>query len=131
MELSGGPGWPDDPDWLSSQDWHPDGYAPTPGLRLLLDIGGESSPDLFGVVSYAVVFVYTLGLVSAVLDTIDPMLFLNGREQLGIATGFHDGDIALLALAQGPLGRAGRHKSSANLQPFFRLASGWSGTLAG
>ncbi len=54
-------------------------------------------------VSYAVVFTYAIGLVSAALEFAGPTLLMPGIEQLGIAVGFHDGDIAAL----GVLGGAG------------------------
>ena len=107
LELSGGQGFPDDPDWLFKQDWHPGGYAPTSGLRSLLSIAA-SSDDHFEIVSYAVVLAYSLGLVSAMLDTTDPSQVLRGADQLGIAVGFHDGDIALL----GVLSASGLDRSS-------------------
>jgi hypothetical protein len=97
LELTGGPGFPDDPEWLFKQDWHPGGHAPTPGLRSLLAIGAASD-DAFAVVSYAVVFTYTIGLVSAALEVAGPALLMPGIEQLGIAVGFHDGDIAALGV---------------------------------
>lgn len=107
LELSGGPGFPDDPDWLFKQDWYPGGYAPTPGLRSLPRIAA-SSEDHFGLVSYAFVLVYSLGLVAAALDATDPPRVLRGADQLGIAVGFHDGDIAQL----GVLTASGLNRSS-------------------
>jgi hypothetical protein len=107
LELSGGPGFPDDPDWLFTQDWYPGGYAPTPGLRSLLSIAA-SSEDHFKLVRYAIVLTYSLGLVAAALDAIDPSQVLRGADQLGIAVGFHDGDIAQL----GVLSASGLDRSS-------------------
>ncbi|HUR17314.1 MAG TPA: hypothetical protein VMZ51_00060 [Acidimicrobiales bacterium] len=97
LKLSGGRGFPHDPDWLFKQDWYPGGYAPTPGLGSLLGIAA-SSQDHFGLVSYAFVLTYSLGLVAAALDATDPSQVLQGADQVGIAVGFHDGDIAQLGV---------------------------------
>lgn len=109
LEINGGPGFPDDPEWLYRQDWCPEGYAPTPGLRSLLRIGdGRHNRDEDGLVSYGIVFVYALGLVMAAIETTDPTLLLGGRVRLGIAMGFHDGDIARLGvLTSAGLDRSG------------------------
>lgn len=96
VEVSGGPGFPHDPDWLFKQDWYPRGYAPTPGLRSLLAIGYASGH--FELVSHPVVLVYTISMVLDFLDAVDPRLVLDGRDQLGVAAGFHDGDIAQLGV---------------------------------
>ncbi|MDP9420227.1 MAG: hypothetical protein M3P53_08795 [Actinomycetota bacterium] len=98
IQLSGGPGFPEDPQWLFTQDWYTPGYAPTPGLASLLPLAGPAGPDLYWLVSYAVVFAYTLGLVATTLDGLDRHVVLGQRPQLGVAAGFHDGDIALVGV---------------------------------
>ncbi|PLS75760.1 MAG: hypothetical protein CYG61_05495 [Actinobacteria bacterium] len=100
IQLSGGPGFPEDPQWLFKQDWYTPGYAPTPGLASLLALAAPAGPDLYWLVSYAVVFAYTLGLVGTTLDRLDPQALLGQRSQVGVAAGFHDGDIALVGVLE-------------------------------
>lgn len=95
IQLSGGTGFPEDPQWLFNQDWYTPGYAPTPGLASLLPLAAPAGPDLYWLVSYAVVFAYTLGLVATTVDGLDPRVLLGERSEVGVAAGFHDGDIAL------------------------------------
>lgn len=97
LAASGGAGFPDE-GWLSKLPWDAAGYAPTPGLRSLLPLAATADEDLRWLVGYAVVFAYTLGLTAAVLDSVDAASLLGDRKRLGIAAGFHDGDIALVGV---------------------------------
>ena len=98
LEVSGGPGFFDDPDWLDKQSWYPGGYAPTAGLRSLLPIGESGGEAVSEVVSYAIVFTYAVGLVLTALEEADLGQIILGRPKLGVAAGFHDGDIARLGV---------------------------------
>lgn len=95
--VSGGPGFPD-PDWLAGRDWEPPGYAPAPGLRSLLPLAVAGGPEVTELVRSAVVLTYALGLTAAALDAVDPALVLAGRPALGVATGFSDGNVALVGI---------------------------------
>ncbi len=101
LQLSGGPGYPDDDEWPFKQNWRADGYAPTPGLRSLLQIGATGGDTVFGVVSYAIVFTYVVGLVTTALDDADPPVIRPEWPRLAIAAGFHDGDTAELGVLTG------------------------------
>ncbi len=98
LEISGGPGFFDDPNWLDKQSWYPGGYAPTPGLRSLLPIGESAGAAVSEVVSYAIVFAYAVGLVITVFEEANPVTILGDRPSFGVAAGFHDGDIARLGV---------------------------------
>lgn len=92
LAVSGGPGYPN-PDWLDDQTWYPGGYAPTPGLRSILPIAASGGSEIFSLASYVVVFSYVLGLVVTALGQVDRTRVLRRWARLGIAAGFHDGDI--------------------------------------
>jgi hypothetical protein len=95
--VTGGPDFPD-PEWLFNQDWEPDEYAPTPGLRSIIPLAESFDPDTQWLVSYAIVFAYVLALASGVCESPNRLQILGTHSRLAIAAGHHDGDIALMGV---------------------------------
>lgn len=95
--VTGAPGFPD-PDWLKGRNWEPPGYAPTTGLRSLLPLAFAGGPEVRGLVASAVVLAYGLGFTAAVVDAVDRAKLLAGRPELAVATGFADGNVALVGV---------------------------------
>lgn len=96
LEVEGNVGFPHDQEWLFNSLWDFAGYAPTPGLRRLIPIAAQEPYLLQDFVSYAVVLTYTMALTADVIDRVSPSTLLEGRSLMGIATGFHNGDITMI-----------------------------------
>ncbi len=92
VELSGGPGFPD-PDWLFQQTWHPPGYLATPGLTPIARLASPFGDALFSLVTYSLAFAYSLALTCELVNGPTGTLLTDDHDQLGVAVGFHDGDI--------------------------------------
>jgi hypothetical protein len=98
IDVAGGPGFPDDDDWLFNLTWNA-GYAPARGLGRLLPLSVAETEDVRWLVSYAVVLSYAMALSADVVDQLGAGALLGGRPSLGIVTGFHDGDITMVGTA--------------------------------
>lgn len=98
MELAGGPGFPDRDDWLFHLTWRA-GYAPLPGLGSVLPLAASGPLQVRDLAGYAVVLTYAMALALDAIEAAPIEPFLQSRPVLGIATGFHDGDIALIGTA--------------------------------
>lgn len=98
MELAGGPGFPDQEDWLLHLTWRA-GQAPLPGLGAVLPLAAFGTPQVRELAEYAVVLTYAMALTLDAIEAARIEPFLESRPVLGIATGFHDGDIALIGIA--------------------------------
>jgi hypothetical protein len=92
VALSGGPTYPSD-NWLFEQTWYPPGYLATPGLQPLASLASAYGDDLFHLVTYSLTFAYAVGLVSEVLQRSSGPVLFGDHDRLGVAVGFHDGDI--------------------------------------
>jgi hypothetical protein len=57
-----------------------------------------AGPEVRELVRSAVVLAYAFGFTAAVMDAVDPAVVLAGRSELGVATGFSDGDPALVGI---------------------------------
>jgi hypothetical protein len=99
MELAGGPGFPDQHDWLLHLTWRA-GYAALPGLGAVLPLAASGTPQVRELAEYAVVLTYAMALTLDAIEAAELEPFLESRPVLGIATGFHDGDIALIGIAR-------------------------------
>ena len=97
IAVSGGPGFPD-PEWLKKKNWDPPGYVPAAGLRSMLPLSVPGGSEVRHLVGSAIVLSYGLGFTAAVVDGLDPARLLGGRPELGIATGFSDGNVALVGI---------------------------------
>lgn len=95
--VTGAPGFPD-PHWLDGRNWEPPGYAPAGGLSALLPFAFAGGPELRDLVASAVVLAYGLGFTAAVVDGVDQAKLLGGRAELAVATGFADGEVALVGI---------------------------------
>ena len=108
VNLSGGAGFPD-PAWPSGRTWETAGYAPAPGLRSLLPLTAGEEPEARALATGPVVFAYALGLVAALVDTLDPAAALGDKPQLGVVVGDPEGDSVVL----GVLSATGLDRSTA------------------
>lgn len=107
VNLSGGSGFPD-PAWPTGRTWETAGYAPAPGLRSILPLTAEESPEARALVAGPVVFAYSLALVAALLDTLDAAAALGTKDQLGVVVGDPEGESVVLGvLTAGGLDRSG------------------------
>ena len=107
VNLSGGTGFPD-PAWPSGRTWETAGYAPAPGLRSILPLTAEEAPETRALVAGPVVFAYSLGLVAALVDALDPAAALGAKHQLGVVIGDPEGESVVLGvLTAGGLDRSG------------------------
>ena len=97
VNLSGGTGYPD-PAWPSGRTWETAGYAPAAGLRALLPLTADTPSEVRAVSTGPVVLAYSLALVAALVDTLDPAATLGGREQLGVVVGEPEGESVVLGV---------------------------------
>ena len=106
VNLSGGTGYPD-PAWPTGRTWETAGYAPAPGLRSILPLTADTPPEVRAVAG-PVVFAYSLALVAALVDTLDPAGALGAKDQLGVVVGEPEGESVVLGvLTAGGLDRSG------------------------
>ena len=99
IELVGGSGFPKDEQWLFHLSRRA-GFAPTPGLGELLPLAASAAPQVRDLVAYAVVLAYAMALSVDAIEAAGVSALLGGRPLLGVAAGFHDGDIALVGIAR-------------------------------
>jgi hypothetical protein len=107
MELTGGCGYPRDEQWLFHLDWRP-GPVPAPGLGELLPLAASGPEEMRDLVAYAVVLGYAMALSADAIEAAGVNILLDARPMLtAVATGFCDGDIALIGtMGNGRLDRS-------------------------
>lgn len=96
-EVTGVAGYPGDEAWIFRHRW--DGFhLPAAGLgSLLLGVDHRTDPGAHRVVDYGLVFAWCAALVVGAVERVGAPALLDTRPHLGVASGFHDGDIALVA----------------------------------
>jgi hypothetical protein len=96
-DLTGVAGYPDDDGWIFVHRWD-GGRLPALGLETLLGtLGIDGDGTAYRIVEYGLTFAYCAALVVGVLERSSAMALLGGRDRVGIASGFHDGDILVVA----------------------------------
>lgn len=104
VTLSGGTGYPGD-EWGYQQEWYPDGYLPTPGLAGLAGEAARADAALeadgreahaYRVATFDLAFAHSLALAADVMRGPAGAVLLGEHARLGVASGFHDGDVAFL-----------------------------------